>query len=172
MPPKEKNIWDPSSPAAHTRSKEQAGGHVRTGRNGEPETPTTRSKRKLKEEKRKAAKRAKLLETVQQTDPVETVEQEKPGKKRVVRSGGKKTKRKKTNRAKAKKAPHPPRNNPGFERKKDLSDDDSSYESTDGDRDDDTKAGGRFLEHLMPFMTHQMTTNHQAMTRILVTATS
>ena len=83
MPPKEKNIWDPSSPAAHTRSKEQAGGHVRTGGNGEPETPTTRSKRKLKQEKRKAAKRAKLLETVQQTDPVETVEQENPGKSKL-----------------------------------------------------------------------------------------
>ncbi|KAI2489636.1 hypothetical protein MHU86_24949 [Fragilaria crotonensis] len=139
MPPVVTNILE-SSPATRTRSKQGQGGRVRLDRNGEPETPTARTKRKLKEEKRKAAKRAKLLETVQQTDPVETVELEKPGKKRVVGSGGK-AKRKKTNRAKAKRAPPPPRNNPGSERKD--SDDDSSYKSTDGDRDDDTEAGGK-----------------------------
>ena len=139
MPPVVTNILE-SSPATRTRSKQGQGGRVRLDRNGEPETPTARTKRKLKEEKRKAAKRAKLLETVQQTDPVETVELEKPGKKRVVGSGGK-AKRKKTNRAKAKRAPPPPRYNQGSERKD--SDDDSSYKSTDGDRDDDTEAGGK-----------------------------
>ncbi|KAI2491065.1 hypothetical protein MHU86_23509 [Fragilaria crotonensis] len=140
MPPVVTNILE-SSPATRTRSKQGQGGRVRLDRNGEPETPTARTKRKLKEEKRKAAKRAKLLETVQQTEPVETVELEKPGKKRVVGSGGK-AKRKKTNRAKAKRAPPPPRNNPGSERK-DSDHDDSSYKSTDGDRDDDTEAGGK-----------------------------
>ncbi|KAI2502307.1 hypothetical protein MHU86_12111 [Fragilaria crotonensis] len=162
MPPVVTNILE-SSPATRTRSKQGQGGRVRLDRNGEPETPTARTKRKLKEEKRKAAKRAKLLETVQQTDPVETVELEKPGKKRVVGSGGK-AKRKKTNRAKAKRAPPPPRNNPGSERKD--SDDDSSYKSTDGDRDDDTEAGKKVPRTPMLFMTHQMTTNHRAMTRI------
>ncbi|KAI2490555.1 hypothetical protein MHU86_24033 [Fragilaria crotonensis] len=88
MPPVVTNILE-SSPATRTRAKQGQGGRVRSDRNGEPETPTARTK-KLKEEKRKAAKRAKLLETGQQTDPVETVELEKPGKSvLLVRRQGK-----------------------------------------------------------------------------------
>ena len=112
MPPKEKNIRDPSSPAVHTRSKqkEQEGGHVRRDENGEPETPTTRTRRKLKEGKRKAAKHAKLLkllETAREKEPAETLEEESGKKRRVVGSGKNKAKRKKNNTAKAKKGETP-----------------------------------------------------------------
>ena len=98
MPLRNKGVPDASSPAAHTRSKEDAGGVRSKGRTGgPPETPKTRAKRKLKEAKKKAAaKHSKSADASLNMDPVvvEEVVEEPKRKKRVVGSSGSKTNKK------------------------------------------------------------------------------
>ena len=88
MPPRDKSVRDPSSPATRTRSKGN-GGRLRRGGNGEPETPRTRAKRKRHEAKRKEAKRVKPFVEVPDPDPEEEVAKTP---KKVVGKGKKKRK--------------------------------------------------------------------------------
>ena len=83
----------------------------------------------------------KLLETVQEKEPAETLEEESGKKRRVVGSGKNKAKRKKTNTAKAKKVKPPPHKDSNSEGKKD-SDDDLPFKPNEGDRDDDYEDEG------------------------------